>query len=146
LVIVDANVMLYAYWSQFVQHAISRTWLSEALSGTERVGFPGLSLLAYLRIATSGRVVFPTPTIEDACADLDACLAAPVAMYLGDSARTWPLLRAQLVEHRVRGNLTNDAYLAALALEHGATVVTFDRDFARFANVRVRYLDGATLR
>lgn len=139
MVIVDSDVLLYAYWSKFPQHAIARTWLGEALSGTERVGLPALSILAYIRIATGAKLA-PTLTSEEACADVDACLASPVATYLGDSARTWPLFRAQLVEHRVRGALTHQAHLAALALEHGATVVTFERDFARFAGVRVRYL------
>ncbi len=140
MVIVDANVLIFAHWQQFAYHDRARDWLESALDGTERVAFPVVSILAYLRITTGGKVVTPTPTIEAACADIDACFAAPNATLLAESSRTWSLVRAQLLENRVRGDLTTDAYLSALALEHDATIVTFDRDFARFTNVRKLYL------
>lgn len=140
MVVVDANVLIYAHWEYFPQNDEAKDWLATALVGSERVGFAGITLVAYLRLATSGKFLSPALPMAAACGQIEACLAAPAATYLGDGPRTWPLVRSQLLDYRVRGNLTNDAYLAALALEHGATVVTFDRDFARFANVRVRYL------
>lgn len=138
---VDANVLIYAHWEDFPQNGNAKGWLASALVGSERVGFAGITLVAYLRLATSGKFLSPPLPMADACEQIEACLAAPAATYLGDGPQTWPLVRSQLVDYRVRGNLTNDAYLAALALANDATVVTFDRDFARFTNVRVRYLE-----
>lgn len=140
MVIVDANVLIFAYWQQFAHHEAARDWLGDALGGQERVGFPVVSLLAYLRVTTAGKVITPTPTIEAACTDMDQCLAGPAAIVLADGPRTWPVLRGQLIDNGIRGNLTTDAYLSALAVEHDAAIVTFDRDFARFTNVRKIFL------
>lgn len=139
MVIVDTNVLIYAFHDIFPQHETARTWLLSALGGRETIAFPALSIIAYVRLTTAGKVVAALTT-QQACADIDECLTSPAAIVIGDGPTTWPFFQRQLTLHRVRGNLTNDAYLAALALEHGATVATFDRDFARFSNVRVAYV------
>ena len=77
---------------------------------------------------------------EDALGVVDDWLAAPHARLLEATSRHWPILRRLLAGAGVAGNLTNDAHLAALAIEHGATLVSFDRDFERFAGLRLELL------
>lgn len=138
MVVVDANVLLYAIDRASAHHENARSWLDEALAGAEAVGLAWMALLAFLRIATSG-AVYPTPlSVEDAAAQLEAWLAAPAAVVLEPTPRHLSLLRGLLSDTGTAGNLTTDAHLAALALEHGADIVSYDRDFDRFPGVRHR--------
>lgn len=133
--VVDANVLLYAVNEDAEQHERSRGWLDSALAGHEAVGFPWLSLLAFLRLSTRG--LFPTPLSPDRAAGIVGLwLAQPPAVILAPGAQHLALVTALLRDAGTAGNLVNDAHLAALALEHGATVVSFDRDFGRFEGVR----------
>lgn len=130
--VVDANVLLYAVNERSAHHEVCRRWLAESLSGTEAVALPWISLLAFIRIATSRRI-FPRPlTATEAMAVVEAWLVAPAAVALEPSQRHLSVLAGLLADVGTAGNLTNDAHLAALAIEHGATVVTVDRDFMRF--------------
>ena len=106
--------------------------------GTEVVGLAWVVLLAFIRVATSP-VVFPTPLSPDeATSQVEAWLAAPAAVVTQPTTRHAPLLRGLLRDTGTGGNLTTDAHLAALAVEHGADIVSFDRDFARFPGVTHR--------
>jgi len=134
--VVDANVLLYAVSERSAQHEVARRWLADALSASEAVALPWVSLLAFIRVSTNPQI-FPRPlTVEQATATVAAWLSAPCAIALEPTARHLPVLTGLLAHAGTAGNLTNDAHLSALALEHGAEVVTFDRDFARF-DVRV---------
>ncbi len=138
MVIVDANVLLCAVDSASSHHRRSRSWLDGALGGTEAVGFAWLALLAFARLGTNASV-FPKPMSPDeATAQLEAWLAAPAAVVAQPTPRHASLLRGLLRESGTAGNLVNDAHLAALALEHGADIVSYDRDFARFSGVQHR--------
>lgn len=130
--LVDANVLLYAINRTSPWHHESRTWLSRALSGGEPVGFPWTTLLAVLRLSTRGSI-FPLPlTVPQAMDLIDAWLAPPVAFTVEPTERHAAVLRSLLLKVGTAGNLTTDAHLAALALEHSAEVVTWDRDLTRF--------------
>jgi toxin-antitoxin system PIN domain toxin len=134
--VVDANVLLYAVSERSVHHGAAKRWLADALSGTEAVALPWLSLLGFIRVATNGRV-FPHPlTVEQAMATVETWLSAPCAITLEPSPRHLSVLSGLLTAAGTAGNLTSDAHLSALALEHAAEIVTFDRDFGRF-DVRV---------
>jgi toxin-antitoxin system PIN domain toxin len=134
--VVDANVLLYAVSERSAQHEAAKRWLTTALSKTEAVALPWLSLLAFMRVATNPQI-FPRPlTVDEATATVEAWLGAPCAIALEPYPRHLPVLSGLLARAGIAGNLTNDAHLSALALEHGAEVVTFDRDLARF-DVRV---------
>ena len=138
VVLVDANVLLYAVNQSSAEHEAARTWLDASLAGSEAVGFAWAVLLAFVRIGTNPSIL-PTPmTADDATGQVEAWLAAPAAVTAHPSARHASLLRGLLRPAGTAGNLTTDAHLAALAIEHGADVVSYDRDFARFLGVRHR--------
>jgi uncharacterized protein len=138
VVIVDANVLLYAVDRTSSQHDRSRSWLDASLAGAEAVAFAWAVLLAFIRIGTNASI-FPTPmTTDHATGQVEMWLGAPAAVVAQPTQRHINLLRGLLRESGTAGNLTTDAHLATLALEHGADIVSFDRDFARFPGVQHR--------
>jgi toxin-antitoxin system PIN domain toxin len=131
--IVDANVLLYATNTSSQQHSAANDWVRKALGGVEAVGFPWVSLLAFIRISTNPRV-FSSPLLINAALDIvDAWLGAPPATMVVPTPRHSAILRNLLQASGSAGNLTTDAHIAAMAIEYRAEVVTFDRDFERFA-------------
>ena len=135
MLLLDANVLLHAVNERSREHAHAERWLRQALGGGEAVAFAWTVLLAFLRLATHPSV-FSDPLTSDRAADLvERWLAARPAVTVTPTARHLPLLRGLLAQTGTAGNLVGDAHLAALALEYGATVVSFDRDFGRFDGV-----------
>ena len=133
--LVDANVLIYAVNDADARHEQSRAWLDTALVGTETVGFTWIAVLAFLRLTTRTGL-FPNPlTVAEADDRVRSWLAAPAAVTVEPTARHFEVLAGLLAESGTGGNLVSDAHLAALAAEHDATIVTFDRDFARFDGV-----------
>lgn len=134
--VVDANVLLYAVNTSAERHEQARSWLDGQLSGGSAVGFAWLALLAFVRLATKP-ALFPSPlSPADALDRVDDWLAQPVSVVLEPTAAHPQVLRALLLGAGTGGNLTSDAHLAALAVEHSGTVVTYDSDFGRFPGVR----------
>lgn len=135
MLLVDANVLLYAVNESSREHTSARDWLRASLQGNEAVAFAWTVLLAFLRLSTHPSV-FPQPLRVDQASDLvGRWLGAPPSVTIEPTRRHLPLLHGLLANAGTAGNLVGDAHLAALALEHGATVVSFDRDFARFDGV-----------
>jgi hypothetical protein len=130
--IVDANVLLYSVNRQARQHQRATEWLSGALSSAESVGLPWVSLLAFLRVSTNPRIFERALSAEQAFDVVETWLGRRQVTTLAPTARHLPILRGLVETHGAAGNMTTDAHLAALALEHGAEIVTFDRDFVRF--------------
>ena len=133
---VDANVLLHAVNEQAPEHAVARGWLDEALEGPEPVAFSWIVLLAFLRVATRHGIFAAPLAVDDAFDIVDDWLARPAARVVDPTSEHARRLRDILARSGCAGNLVNDAHLAALALEHRASIVSFDRDFARFAGVR----------
>lgn len=130
--LVDVNVLLYAINSRAIRHRQAHDWLTRQLTGTGTVGFAWTTLLGFIRIATS-RSILPNPLTSDQAFDVaDTWLAAPAAVIVEPTVRHRAILRGLLAAVGTAGNLTNDAHLAALAVEYGGGVATFDRDFERF--------------
>lgn len=138
MILVDANLLLYAYHQQAAHHQRARTWLEATLSGTQLVRFPSLSLWAFLRITTNPRVFAKPLSAAEASAAISSWLAQPIAAVLEPGERHWEILDQLMREGQVKGPLVMDAVIAALAIEHGATLHTTDRDFARFPGLKWR--------
>jgi toxin-antitoxin system PIN domain toxin len=136
--VVDANVLLYAINSDAVQHEDARRWMEGALNGEEAIGFSWTVLLAFLRLSTR-RGLFARPLeVAEAIDMTDEWLAQPPAVIVQPTTRHGAILRGLLGSTGSGGNLVNDAHLAALAVEHGAEIVSYDTDFERFNGVRCR--------
>lgn len=132
----DVNLLLYAYDASSAHHERARSWLEDRLSGVETFGFAWVVLLAFVRLVTSARV-FEAPLRTDEALDIvDSWIAAPCAAILHPGARHALLLRQLLEPVGTAGNLTTDAHLAALALEHDAQLLSADADFSRFPGLR----------
>lgn len=132
----DANLLIYAFDEGAPDHTIAHAWIEELLSGTETVGFAWIVLLAFLRITTRPRVVARPLEPSKAFDIIEGWLAQPPAVLLHPTERHFDVLRGLLEPLGTAGNLTTDAHLAALAIEHGGEVCSADGDFARFPGLR----------
>lgn len=137
MILVDANLLLYAYDSGSEHHAVARRWIEEAFSAPQPVRLAWVTVLAFLRITTNPRLRAQPFTPAEAVSIVDEWLSLPNVAILKPGERHWSILRGLLPESQARGPLAMDAHLAALAIEHGATLCTTDRDFTRFAALRV---------
>jgi toxin-antitoxin system PIN domain toxin len=134
--LVDLNVLLYAVNRKAPLHGIVRSWWEAALSDEEPVALAWIVLLGFLRLATNARV-FPRPlTPGQAMERVEAWIAHPKTRLVAETGEHWRILRELLEETGTAGNLTTDAHLAALAISHGATLVSCDADFGRYRGLR----------
>lgn len=135
MILLDANILLYAHVASYPQHEAAHSWLDAALNGTTRIGLPWESLLAFVRIVTNGRL-FPNPeSMTDAWEQVGEWLDAEPAWVPGPTDRHREVLDT-LIPSVTKPTLVPDAHLAALAIEHGLTLVSTDGDFARFPGLR----------
>lgn len=134
--LVDANILLYAVDERSRHHAAAARWLTAVLNGDRRVGLPWQSLGAFTRIITHPRVTSQPLSGRQAWSHVSAWLSASPAYIPPAGPATAAVLEELLDRTEVTGNLVPDAMLAALAIEHGLTVMTADTDFARFPDVR----------
>jgi len=133
--LVDANVLLYAVNTDAAAHEPARRWVDAALSGADTVAFAWVALLAFVRLSTKVGL-FPAPlTVDDSMDRVDAWLSAGPAVVVEPTTRHAAVVRELLRSVGVGGNLVSDAHLAALALEHRCSIVSFDNDFSRFPGV-----------
>lgn len=130
--LVDTNVLICAVNTSQRQHAAAFRWLERALAGSEAVGFPWTSILGFIRISTNPRMFAEPWPVEEALDIVRSWLSSPAAVVIDPSPSHLGVLSEFLSAAGTAGNLTTDAHLAALAKEHKAQVVTFDRDFERF--------------
>jgi uncharacterized protein len=132
----DVNLLLYAFDATAPRHDRARRWLEEELSGTETVAFTWVVLLAFVRLSTNPRVFEKPFPASDAFDIVDGWLAQPCTTIVDPTDRHLALLQDLLEPLGTAGNLTTDAHLAALAIEHGAELCSSDADFARFPGLR----------
>lgn len=138
MILLDANLLLYAYHAGATQHAAAKRWFENALAGGDPVGLSWSTMLAFLRIGTNPRVFERPYSIEDAAEIVSSWLSHPVVAIVRPGERYWEVLREVLVEARAEAALVSDAALAALAIEHGATLCSTDRDFRRFRKLKLQ--------
>jgi toxin-antitoxin system PIN domain toxin len=136
VILVDANLLVYAHLSSFEQHEASRAWLDARLGGSARVALPWESLLAFARIASNPRVLSKPLTVAAAWGQVEEWLGAPAAWVPAPTERHAEVLGRLLRASGLRAQHVPDAHLAALAIEHGLVLCSTDGDFARFAGLR----------
>jgi len=134
--VVDANVLIYAVDETSPHHLAAHTWLDDALSHVEPVIIPWICILAFIRITTHQGLSASPLSVNQAMDIVDSWVASPAVRTDYSTPQAADLLRRNLEENGVGGNLVNDAWLAALAVEADAELVSFDNDFQRFAGVR----------
>ena len=136
MILVDANLLVYAHVRSFQQHEIARAWLDSQFNGSSRVGLPWHSLLAFLRIVTNPRIFQMAATMADAWKQVEEWLDCSVAWIPDPTEHHRDVLSSLLTASGMQANLVPDAHLAALAIEHGLILCSTDGDFARFRNLR----------
>lgn len=134
--IVDANVLLYAADGSSTFHGPARDWLEAALNGDRRIGLPWVTLNAFLRISTHPRAYADPMAPAEAWEYIDDWLSAELTWIPEPTSRHADVFRRLMVDGDLRGNLVTDTHIAALALEHGVSVCSFDSDFGRFDGLR----------
>lgn len=139
MLLVDANVLLHAVNTDATEHAVARSWLERHMNGTEPVAFAWSALLAFLRVGTREGLLPSPMSLQEAFDHLEEWLTQRTAVVVHPTVRHLAVLRGLLESVGTAGNLAVDAHLAALAVEHGATLVSFDRDFGRFAGLSWRH-------
>ena len=139
MILLDANLLLYAHDVSSQEHVPTNTWIQSTLAGAETIGFAWETILAFLRIATTPRIFSEPLELQVAVAIIQHWLTFPNVVILSPTSQHWQIFARLLPKTRVRGSLIMDAHLAALAIEHGATLCTNDRDFARFPGLKVEF-------
>jgi toxin-antitoxin system PIN domain toxin len=136
VILVDANLLLYAVNADAPEHELSKTWLDRALSGATRVGLSWPSLLAFVRLSSNPMVVRNPQTPAAAWQQVREWLGADVAWIPVPGERHADILGQLISLPMMSSRLVSDAHMAALAIEHGLTLCSTDGDFARFPGLK----------
>ncbi len=136
MILIDANLLIYAIDQDSPHHKPARKWVEDALSGPTTVGLSWGVILAFLRLTTRPGILKRPMSAETALDFVDEWLSLPAVETVVPGERHWQVFRNLLQAAGTAGNLTSDAHLAALAIERGATVFSADNDFARFPGLR----------
>jgi toxin-antitoxin system PIN domain toxin len=138
LILVDANILLYAEDSLQSRHQQARAWWDGQLSGTGVVCLCWTVLSAFIRIGTNPRVFEHPLSLEQALARIQSWLDQPCTRVIRPTERHWTVFKQVLTDGQAVANLVTDAHLAALAIEHGCELASTDSDFARFPKLKWR--------
>jgi uncharacterized protein len=136
VIVLDANVLLYAYDASSARHGTARAWIEETLSSGVPVGLPWQTAAAFIRISTNPALQGQRFTIEEAACIVEQWVEQPNVRLLSPGESHWPVFRQMLIQGQAGGPLATDAALAALTIENGGVLHTTDRDFARFPGLR----------
>jgi toxin-antitoxin system PIN domain toxin len=134
--LVDLNVLLYVVNRDAVHHDSALSWWNGSLQEDEPIGLSWTVLTGFLRLSTNPAIFAKPLDADTALEKVDSWLALDQTRLVQETANHWHILRNLLAETGPAGNLTTDAHLAALAISHGATLVSFDNDFSRFPGLR----------
>ena len=135
MILVDANLLIYAVNRDSPHHARARSWWEETLSESEEVGLAWIVVLAFIRITTRPGILSNPLSPERAIAYIEEWLAQPYVNLINGCEKQWQIFRNLQLEVGTAGNLTSDTMLASIALELGATIYSADYDFRRFPGV-----------
>jgi toxin-antitoxin system PIN domain toxin len=134
--VVDLNVLIYATDETATHHAVAKAWLDRTMSSTETVGIATLIAIGFVRLTTNPRVMESPLDVATSVGVVRGWYRRPNVTAPAPTPRHYQLLDELLAPIGTAGNLVSDAHLAALAIEHGAELCSFDRDFGRFSGVR----------
>jgi len=136
VILVDANLLIYAHVASLPQHDAARTWLDARLNGPVPLGLPWPSLLSFIRIVANPRIFEQPDSIVNAWTQVEAWLGCAPVWIPHPTDRHREILGMLLANRVRRANMVPDAHLAALAIEHGLTLCSTDGDFAQFPDLR----------
>ena len=136
MILVDANILLYAEDQLSPRHAAARSWWDAQLSGASPVCLCWTVLAAFVRIGTNPRVFEHPLSLDQAASRVQSWLDQPCMRIVRPTERHWTVFRNMLLEGQASGNFVTDAHLAALAVEHGCELISTDADFSRFPGLR----------
>ncbi len=136
MILVDANILLYAEDSLHPRNRKARTWWDDQLSGSRSICLCWTVLSAFIRIGTNPRVFEHPISLEQAVARVQSWLEQPCARVVRPTDRHWTVFQQMLSDGQAVANLVTDAHLAALAIEHGCQLASTDSDFARFSRLK----------
>src|ERR1043166_9426676 len=136
MILVDANLLVYAHVTVFQQHRRARTWLDSELNGSSPVGLPWHTLLAFLRIVTNPRIFQAPESMANAWKQVEDWMDCEPTWIPEPTERHREVLGSLLKGSGMQANLVPDAHLASLAIEHGLILCSSDGDFGRFPNLR----------
>lgn len=136
MILIDANLLVYAHDLGSEHHARAKLWLEEVLETERDVRLGLVTLLAFLRVITNPRVFARPLSQTDAVQIVMTWLGRDNVAICEPTERHWPLVAELATDGQARGPMLMDAHVAALALEHGASLATTDRDFSRFTGLR----------
>jgi toxin-antitoxin system PIN domain toxin len=135
MILLDANILLYAYIDELPQHRKVSKWFEDLLtSRNESVAIISTVATAFLRISTNKRIFKMPSGIVDATDRLDELFANPMVEFVGPTKKYWSTYSTILREMNISGDVVMDAHIAAMAVEYGATVASTDKDFRRFSD------------
>lgn len=135
----DINVLIYAHREDAPEHDRYAAWLMNLANGVSPFALSSITLGGFLRIVTNPRIFRPATPMDQALAFCRKLIARPAASMIQPGNRHWEIMVGLIESAEVRGPMVSDAYLAALAIEHGCELVTSDKDFARFAKLQWRH-------
>ena len=136
MTLLDANILIYAYNADAPENPQMREWLSDLFSHRGQIGVPWLVLWAFIRVATNPRLSPAAKPAAEAFRIVRTLLAQSKVIVIEPGPRHAEILEHLVIDYKISGPLFTDAALAALAIEHGATLASTDRDFSRFPNLR----------
>ena len=136
MLLLDANILIYAFRRDLPWHAAAKQWLERKLSEQKALALHDLSELPFLRITTNRRAMARPSSFDEATAFLEVLKASPAVSHLDTGPEHRTIFARLCREHRLSGNDLTDAFLAAVAIEAGVTLVSADEGFARFRNRR----------
>ncbi len=136
MILIDANLLIYAHVKNLPQHVAAKGWLDKCLNASAPVGLPWPSLLGFLRIVTNPRIFERPESIKDAWKQVKEWLECQSAWIPRPAERHVEILEGLIVDLNITANLVPDAHLAALAIEHGLILCSADGDFGRFPDLK----------
>jgi hypothetical protein len=136
VIIPDVNILVYAYNADAKHHKAARKWWELALTEPELVGLPWVTILGFIRISTQRRIIERPMFPQDAIERVRSWLAVPTVQIISPGEEHGEILFRLINDVGTAGDLTTDAHLAALAIEHRGQIASTDADFARFRGLR----------